>query len=132
MTPQSFFWLLPFCWALAVVVTAFKFACDVLAADARGAGLPPGSLLSAARNGIRCGAIFTIILGWAVIFDTIDKTWALSLRPFSYDLTAYSGLVKKTVITVGCWMGFIMAIRLLDGLLERLLPDGPANPTSTA
>jgi len=132
MTLQVLPWLLLGAWALAVVVAVIKLAFDVLAADARGARLPPGSLLSAVRTCVRCGVIFTSVVVFATIFETINKIWDLSFKPFSYDLTAYSGFVKKAVLTAVLWIFFIMVVRLLDRLLDKLLPNGPANGTPTA
>jgi len=129
MTLQVLPWLLLGAWALAVVVAVIKLAFDVLAADARGARLPPGSLLSAVRTCVRCGVIFTSVVVFATIFETINRIWDLSLKPFSHDLTAYSGVVKKAILGIGCWICIVMVVRLLDRLLDKLLPNGPADQT---
>jgi hypothetical protein len=131
MTSQSLFWLLLGSWALAVVVTVFKLAFDVLAADARGAKLPAGSLRSAVRTCVRCGVMFTSLVVFAAIAKTIDEIWDLSLKPFSYDLTAYSGSVKQAVLSVGVFICLMMVNWLLDRFLDKLLPDGQANRTPT-
>jgi hypothetical protein len=132
MTSQSLFWLLLGCWALAVVVTVFKLAFDVLAADARGARLPARWLASAGRTFVRCGVMFTSLVVFAAIAKTIDENWDLSLKPFSYDLTAYSGSVKQAVLSVGVFICLMMINRFLDRLLDKVLPNGPANRTPTA
>jgi len=129
---QAFHWLLLGAWALAAVVTAIQFAFDALAADARGARLPARSLLSAVRLFIRCGVIFSTVVVFAAIFDTVDRIWDFSFKPLSYDLTAYSGFVKKALLGAVLWIGFIMVVRLLDRLLDRFLPNGPADRTPTA
>jgi hypothetical protein len=131
MTSQSLFWLLLGCWALAVVVTVFKLAFDVLAADAHGARLSAGWLASAGRTFVRCGVMFTSLVVFAAIAKTIDETWDLSLRPFSYDLTAYSASVKQAVLSVGVFICLMMINRLLDRFWDKLLPDGQANRTPT-
>jgi hypothetical protein len=130
MTSQLLFWLLAGCWALAVVVTVFKLAFDVLAADSRGARLPAGWLLSAVRTFVRCGVFFTSLVVFAAIANTIDEIWDLSLKPFSYDLTEYSGSVKRALLSVGVFICLKMINRLLDRLLDKLLP--PVNRTPTA
>jgi hypothetical protein len=135
MTLQSLFWLLGLLlapWALAVVVTVVKWSFDALAADARNARLAPGSLRSAGRDCIHYGVIFTSFAVSTMIFMTIDGMWHFSLKPFSHDLAAYSGLVKKVILGTGSSMCFVLIVALLSGLLDRLLPDAPANRTPAA
>jgi hypothetical protein len=135
MTSQSLFWLLGLLlapWALAVVVTLVKWSFDALAADARNAKLPPGTLRSAGRDCIHYGIIFTSFAVSTMIFKTIDGMWHFTLKPFSSDLTAYSELVKKVVLGVGCSMCFVLIVALLSGLLDRLLPDASADRTPAA
>ena len=128
MTSQSLVWLLLGCWALAAVAAVFKLALDALAADARNAKLPAGWRLSAVRTFIRCGVFFTSLVVFAAIAKTIDETWRLSLKLFSYDLTAYGGSVKQAVLCLGVFICLAMINRLLDRLLDKLLPNGPAKP----
>lgn len=130
MTLQVLFWLLLGAWALAVAIGLTKLAFDVLAADARGARLAARSVLPAVRTCIQCGVIFSTVVVLAMIFDTIDKIWDLSFKPFSYDLTAYSGLVKRVVLGVVCWICFVMVVKLLDRLLDWLFPNGPDQPNA--
>jgi len=132
MTSLWFFCLLLGPWALAVVVTAIKLAFDALAADARNAKLPPGSLRSAGRDCIHYGVIFTGFAVSTMIFKTIDGMWHFSLKPLSHDLAAYSGFVKKVVLGAGSSMCFVLIVALLTGLLDKLFPNGPANSTPTA
>jgi hypothetical protein len=113
MTSQLLFWSLLGCWALAVVAAAF----DVLVADARGARLSAQSLLSAVRICVRYGVVLTSGVIFGTMFETINKIWDLSFKPFSYGV----GLI--------C---FIMVISLVGRLLDRLLPNDPANRTPTA
>jgi hypothetical protein len=112
-------------------VAVIKLSLDALAADARNAKLPAGWLLSAVRTFVRCSFFFTSLLVFAAIAKTIDETWDLSLKPFSYDLTAYSGSVKEAVLSVGVFICLAMINRLLDGFLDKLLPNSPANRTPT-
>ena len=128
MTSQPLLWLLPGCWALAVVLALVKLTFDVLAADARGAGLSVQLLRSAVRTCVSCGAVFSCVAVFSAIFKTIDETWDLSLTPFSCDLTAYGGFVKRAVLGAGFFICLTIAHRLLDRLLDRLLPNGPAEP----
>jgi hypothetical protein len=65
---------------------------------------------------------------FGAIAKAIDEIWDLSLEPFSYDLTAYSGSVKRAVLSAGVFVCLVMINRLLD----KLLPDGPANRAPTA
>ena len=131
MTSQLLFWLLLGCWALAAAVALIKLIFDVLAADARGATLPARSLLSAVRTCVSAGFVFTNVMVLAVIFKIIDETWDFSFKPFSYDLTAYSGSVKQVVLSAGLFICFVIINRLLDRLLEKLFPDVPANRMPT-
>jgi hypothetical protein len=68
---------------------------------------------------------------FSAIAKAIDEIWDLSLEPFSYDLTAYSGSVKRAVLSAGVFVGLVMINRLLDTLLNRPLPNVPANRTPT-
>jgi hypothetical protein len=65
---------------------------------------------------------------FAAIAQTIEEIWDLSLKLFSYDLTAYSGSVKQAVLSVGVFICLAMINRLLDRLLDKLLPNGPGQP----
>jgi hypothetical protein len=132
MTSQSFFWLLLGGWAVALIVALIKLAFDALAADARGARLPARSLLSAVRTFVKCGAVVTGVVAFSMIIETINETWELSFKLFSYDLTAYSGSVKRVVLIAGVWIGSTIVVQLADRLFDKLLPDGPANQTTTA
>jgi hypothetical protein len=129
MTSQVLLRLLLGCWALAVVAALIKLAFDVLAADARGAKLPARWPLSVVRNCVHCGVVFMSIVVFAAIFKTIDEIWDLSLRPFSYDLTAYNESVKQAVLSIGCFICLMAVNRQIERLLDRLLPNGPASRT---
>ena len=132
MTLQVVSWLLLGCWALAVFVAVARLAFDVLAADSRGAKLPAGWLPSVVRTCVRCGVVFTIIVVLSTIFKTIDDIWIFSLEPLSYRLTAYSGSVKQAVIAAGFFICFLVANRAVDSLLNKFLPNGPADRIRTA
>jgi hypothetical protein len=117
-------------WAVAGVLALTKLAFDALAADARGARLPTRSLRSAVRRCVRCGVALSMPAVFFPIFGTIN--WAISFKPFSYEITAYSGFAEQVVLGVGFWIYFVMAITLVDRLLDKLLPNGPATRTPTA
>jgi len=131
MTSQVLFWLLLGCWALAVFVAVARLAFDVLAADSHGARLPAGSLPSAVRSCLRCGVVFSIVVVLSTIFKIIDDSWDFSFEPFSYDLTAYSGSVKRAVIGAGFFICFLVVNSLVNRLLDKFLPNDPANLTPT-
>jgi hypothetical protein len=127
MTSPSHVWLFPSCWALAVVVAAFKLLFDVLAADARNAKLPAGSLLATVRTFVHCGVMATSTLVVGAIAKAIDEIWDLSLEPLSYDLAADGESVKRVVLGAGVFICLAMMNKRVERLLDRLLPNAPAN-----
>jgi len=126
MTWQLIFLRLLFCWTLAAVAAAH----DVLRADARGAS-PAHSFLSAVRICVRYGVVLTIGVIFAAAFESVDKIWDFRVKPFSYDLTAYSEYVRQAVL-VGFALCFIMVISLVNRPLDKLLPSDLANRTRAA
>jgi hypothetical protein len=125
MTSHQLFWLLLACWPLAAVAAVIKWALDALAADARNAKLPAGSLLSAVRTFIYCGAMFTHGVVFLAIAKTIDDIWDVNLKPFSFGLTGHNGSPKEAVISVGVCICLAMIHRLVERLLDKLLPIQP-------
>jgi hypothetical protein len=73
--------------------------------------------------------MFTSLAVVAAIANSIEATWDLSLKHFSYDLTAYSRSVKLAVLGIAVFICLAMINRLLSRLLDKLLPKGPANRT---
>jgi hypothetical protein len=128
MTLQVVFWLILGAWAVAAALGLIQSAFATLAADARGARLPARSLLAALRDPIRFGVIATSVVVFYAIFQAINETWDLSFRPFSYDLTAYSGKVKEGVVVAGVWICSTIVFTFVDRILNRLLP--PADPNA--
>ena len=57
--------------------------------------------------------------------------WDFRLKPFSWDLTAYSGYVRQAVL-VGFWIGFMVVISPVVRLLDRFVPNDRADATLTA
>jgi len=128
MTLQVVFWLLLGGWVFAAVLGLIQLAFAVLAADARGVRLPARSTLPALRTCLRFGAMVTSVVVFSAIFQTINETWDLSLKPFSYDLTAYSGSVKQVVLVAGVWICSTIAFTFVERRLDKLLPNGPDQP----
>ncbi len=126
MTWQLIFLRLLFCWTLAAVAAAH----DVWRADARGASAAH-SFLSAVRICVRYGVVLTIGVIFEAMFESIDRIWDFSLKPLSYDLTAYREYVRQAVL-VGFGLCFIIVISLVDRPLDRLLPNDLANRTRAA
>ncbi len=123
------FWLILGSWAAAAVVGLIQLAFAALAADARGARLPARSLLPALRNPIRFGVICTSVVAFSAIFQAINVTWDLGFKPLSYDLSAYGGTFKTVVLVAGVWVCSTIVFKFVDRLLDKLLPNGPANRT---
>lgn len=113
-------------WAVAAVVALTRLGFDVLAADARGVRLPAQSFRSAVRTCVRCGVAFSLPAVFFTIFGTVEESWDVGFKPFSYDLTPYSGFVKRGVLCAVFGICFVMAMSLADRLLDKLLPNGPA------
>jgi hypothetical protein len=67
-----------------------------------------------------------------MIFETINETWDLNFTLFSYDLTAYSGSVKRVVLIAGVWIGSAIVFQLADRFLEKYLPNDLADRTTAA
>jgi hypothetical protein len=107
------------CWLLAAVVAA----AEVLPAYGRGAA-PVQSLVSAARRCIRYGVVLTVGIVFVGMFDSIDKSWDFRLKPFSWDVAAYSEYVRQAVL-VGFWIGFLVVINPVIRLLDRFVPRDP-------
>jgi hypothetical protein len=118
MTSQLL-WFLLGCWGLALVVALIKLIFGVLAADARGAKPSGRLLLAAARTCVRAGVIFTTVVVLAALFKAIDQIWAFS------DPTADEGSFKWIVLNVGFYICGVIAF----GMLDRLLPNDPADAT---
>lgn len=114
------------CWILAAVVAA----AEVLPAYGRG-GAPVQSLVSAARRCVRYGVVLTVGIIFVGMFDSIDKIWDFRLKPFSWDLTAYSDYVRDAVL-VGFWIGFMVVINPVIRLLDRIVPRERGKETLTA
>jgi hypothetical protein len=132
MTVQVVFWLILGGWAVAAVWGLLQLAFDALKADARGARLPARSLLSALRNPARLGVMLTCVAVFSAIFQAINETWDLSFELFSYDLATYNQSVKRAVVVAGVWICSMIVFKLVDRVLDKLLPNEPANPTPTA
>jgi hypothetical protein len=130
MTLQVVFWLIVAGWAVAAVLSLIQLAFGVLAADARGARLSTRSLLPALRNPVRFGVVCTSVVVFSAIFQAINETWDLSFKPFSYDLTAYSGTAKQVVLVAGVWMCSAIVFTFVDRLLDKILPNGPDQPNA--
>jgi hypothetical protein len=114
------------CWLLAAVVAA----AEVLPAYGRGAA-PVHTVVSAARRCIRYGVVLTVGIIFATTFDRVDKIWDFHLKPFSYDLAAYSGYVRQAVL-VGFWIGFMIVIGPVVRVLDRFVPRDRVDAALTA
>lgn len=126
MTLHVLFWRIMGCWILAAVVAA----AEVLPAYGHGA-TPVQSVVSAARRCIRYGVVLTVGIIFASTFERVDEMWDFHLKPFSYDLAAYSGYVRQAVL-VGFWIGFMIVISPVVRLLDRFVPNDQADATLTA
>jgi hypothetical protein len=125
MTLQVLFWRIVGCWIVAAVVAA----AEVLPAYGRGAA-PVQSVVSAARRCIRYGVVLTVGIIFATTFEHVDKMWDFHLKPFSWDLAAYSGYLRQAVL-VGFWIGFMAVISPVVRLLDRFVPNVRADATLT-
>jgi hypothetical protein len=121
MILQVLFWRILGCWVLAAVVAVL----EVLPAYARGA-MPAPSLLSAARTCVRYGVVLTVGIVFVGMFESIDRIWDFRVKPFSYDLTAYSGYVRQAVL-FGFWICFMLVTSSVFRLLNRFVPNDRAN-----